>query len=249
MSLMRALSGVLGVALLALPAIARPGDAASGTDLSWIGSLPGFALKDQAAGETSYLISGDAAAAFEALKKGLGERGWLIAPGKSSSLSALSAQRMTATKGNVEALLHMKQAAVIVKLVVTTRIVEAPPPPPAPVAAPAAPKAPPAMKAPATAPAATAAVPPIELFDNGVRGSYRCNGAKVSVNGNNCEISLEGSCESLAVNGNSNRVRVLGRVGSIQVLGNQNTVSWSRAANPTPPRVANLGTGGSVREE
>jgi len=244
MRLRRALSCVLGLALLAVPAGARPGDAAADTDLSWIGTLPGFSLKDRGAGETSYLVAGDAAGAFETLKKGLTERGWQIAPGKSGTLSALSAQRMTATKGDVEALLHMKQAAVIVKLVVTTRTIGSTK---APVAA--APGA-----AAGTAPAspaqpAQAAAPPIELFDNGLRGSYRCEGSRVAVSGNNCEIALEGACESLTVNGNANRVRVRGRVASITVLGNQNSVTWSRAGNPSPPRVSNLGTGSTVREE
>jgi hypothetical protein len=240
MSLNRALSCVLGVALLILPV--RPGDAASETDLTWIGSLPGFALKDQAPGETSYLVSGDATAAFEALKKGLAERGWQITPAKSGSLSALSARRMTATKGDVEALLHMKQAAVIVKLVVTTRtIASAGAPTPAGLKT-----APPAAPAPAAAPAAG---PPIELYDNGLRGSYRCDGSRVGVNGNNCDITLEGTCESVAVNGNANRVRVLARVRSISVLGNSNTVTWSRAQNPSAPKVSNLGAASTVREE
>jgi hypothetical protein len=120
-----ALSCVL-VLLLTPFASARPGDATSATDLSWIGGLPGFSEKNKP-GETAYLVSGDGAKAWEALTKGLTERGWTIAGGSAKGLSALSAQRMTAVKGNVEASFYLKQAAVIQKLVVTRRtLAEAP---------------------------------------------------------------------------------------------------------------------------
>ncbi len=242
MSLFRVVACVLGTALLAVP-----GDASSDSDLAWVGMLPGFALKDKARDETSYLVNGDAKQAFDALTRSLAERGWRIEPGKSNTLSVLSAQRMTATKGEVEAFFHMKQAAIITKLIVTTRTV---------AAAPAVAPAPSAATAPAVKPAPAAPViaqapvlPPLEFYDNGIRGSYRCEGRRVSVNGNACELTLEGACDSLSVTGNGNRVRVLAQIGSISVLGNQNSVAWSKAGNPKPPRVSNLGSGSSVSAE
>jgi hypothetical protein len=196
-------------------------------------------------------VNGDAKQAFEALTKSLTERGWQIEPGKSNTLGVLSAQRMTATKGNVEAFFHMKQAAMLTKLIVTTRTIEAAPVAPASASAPAAVPAPAIKSAPAapSMKAQAATLPPLELYDNGIRGSYRCEGRRVSVNGNACDLTLEGSCESLSVTGNGNRVSVLAQVGSISVLGNQNTVAWSRAGNPKPPRVSNLGSGSSVSAE
>jgi hypothetical protein len=185
---------------------------------------------------------------MDALGKALAQHGWQTAPGKSSSLSALSAQRLIATKAGTEALFHMKQAAVIVKLVVTTRRL----PEAAAAAAPAAPA--PAAKPPAAAPAAAAAASAskaesLDFYDNGVRGTYNCDGRRVRITGNACELSLEGRCDSVAVMGNANRVRVLAAIGSINVTGNQNTVSWSKAQNPTPPRVSNLGAGSRVDAE
>ncbi len=236
MSLFRVVACVLGTALLAVP-----GDASSDTDLAWVGTLPGFALKDKASGETSYMVNGDAKQAFDALAKSLTERGWRIEPGKSNTVSLVSAQRMTATKGDVEAFFHMKQAAIITKLIVTTRTVA---PAPAPAAA-----AKPAPAAASSTKAQPAALPPLEFYDNGIRGSYRCEGRRVSVNGNACELTLEGACDSLSVTGNGNRVRVLAQIGSISVLGNQNSVAWSKAGNPKPPRVSNLGSGSSVNAE
>jgi hypothetical protein len=108
------------VLLLATLASAMPGDASSDTDLGWISQLPGFSEKSKP-GETAYLVSGDGAKAWEALSKGLTERGWSITGGSAKALSALSAQRMTAVKANVEASFHLKQAAVLQKLVVSRR--------------------------------------------------------------------------------------------------------------------------------
>ena len=239
MSLSRAVACVLGIVLLAIPASAQSQAALSDTDLAWVGTLPGFTLKDRAPSETSYLVSGDAKEGFVSLTKALTERGWRIEPGKSNTVSALSAQRMTATKGNVEASFHMKQAAILTKLIVTTRTLAAAASAPAVKAAPAVP----------IAKAQAAASAPLEFYDNGIHGNYRCEGRRVIVHGDACNLTLEGVCESLSVTGNGNRVRVVAQIGSISVLGNQNTVAWSKAGNPKAPRVENLGSGSSVIAE
>lgn len=241
----RALSRVLGgLVLAALWTGTALGDAS--TDLDWIGQLSGFSERSRGGGETSYLVSGDAQQAWDALAKGLSDRGWQVTAEKTNTLAALSARRMTAVKGNVEAFLHLKQAAVVQKLIVTRRTLDVPaaagtsrsgaaPPRPEP----AAPRAAPAK------PAGTS----IDLFDNGVTGTYHCEGSKVTVNGNAADITLDGSCQSLSVTGNGNRIRVDAGIESLSVLGNQNTVVWSRARNKTTPRIADYGSGNSVKAE
>jgi hypothetical protein len=70
---------------------------------------------------------------------------------------------------------------------------------------------------------------------------------EVIINSNDCKITLEGNCASLSVKGNDNRADVLGSIEVIKVLGNGNLVVWSADANPTRPRVENLGNENIVR--
>jgi hypothetical protein len=86
-------------------------------------------------------------------------------------------------------------------------------------------------------------------MDEGVKGSYACEGRDVTVNGNQCRLTLTGSCGGVTVNGNTNTLRIDGTVESIHTLGNGNTVAWSAAANPKAPRVSDLGNGNQVRKE
>lgn len=69
---------------------------------------------------------------------------------------------------------------------------------------------------------------------------------KVAVNGSSCKITIA-TVAKLAVNGSTNVIDI-DTAGKIAVNGSDNKVTWKKAAAGKKPKVANLGSGNSVKK-
>jgi hypothetical protein len=88
----------------------------------------------------------------------------------------------------------------------------------------------------------------ITINDDNVVRRIQCDGGTdIVLNGDDCKLTLEGDCHALSIQGDANRAEVLGAIESISVLGDNNLVTWSADANPTRPRVQNVGDDNVVR--
>jgi hypothetical protein len=213
--------------------------AASETDLSWIGKLPG--LQAQASRTTStdgykaiYTLTGDAGATLDSVRNGLTERGWTIQ--KSTDVPAGSADVRTLAAGKQGARLKVSIASALGVGTLTVELRGGEPGSGATGEA--------AVVAGGSGGKATVAVPGAGLVVAGSRvtETHDCNDGDVSVNGNSSGITLKGTCRTVTVAGNSNTVTIRGSVQAITAVGRANTVIWSADKNPRAPVVKHVGS-------
>lgn len=245
--LFAAAAGLLALALLV------PGASAADAELDWVARLPGVAhQKDKpvAGGIEHVFTATDGPRAFDGVREGLRERGFAIDKATDVGLGVGAVRTLRASRGQQRAKVTLNTSGGSTLLVVTLTGTAEPP-----TAAAGGRRGSSAGAAGAAqeligsllggVPAAGGAAG-LEIFDNGVEQTHDCGGRAVAVHANRTRLTFEGDCPEVAANGNDNRIVINGRVGRISAAGNGNTISWSPAANPLEPRVADLGRGNSI---
>lgn len=259
--------------VVALSLSIAPFSPAGDVELAWIGQIPGLKPALQRGGPTGeaiYEVKGDPAVVFEKLHAGFVRNGWTIEKFRNAGLAGVALRTLVAVKGGTRAkaiLAAGEGGSLIVNFAPADRDASAAsssaeaasaaaaaasavrdvikvnrPPAPAASAAPATPPAP----ATRTTGTATPAGPRLVLLENRTTGAWACHETEVVVNSNSNDFALEGDCRDVIVNGNRNRIHITGRVTGIETKGKDNVVSWSAAANPTPPRQRKLGEGSQI---
>jgi len=210
-------------------------------EIDWIVSLTGVKTTTVAhKGATVNVVCagiGSTSSLLGSIRTGLAKRGWTITPGSDVQALGASVTTIRAQKGGMLLAVSSQEVGVLKTLQLSLDKGGAPatPAPSGETGTEATPSTPPR------------AGPDVFIDDGNTEKTIPCTaGQRVLIRGGHNTITLTGECGTVEISGSHNEISVKARVEKISLLGSYNTVEWSKGANPTAPRVSDLGTENEV---
>lgn len=248
MNMKRAL--VFAAAVLA----SRAAPAVAGTEVDWIGKLPGLSLQTSkttasAGFKAIYRLSAEVDATMDSVRSGLTERGWTIRKEADTPVGGLEVRTLTADKDGARVKVSVSNAVGVGTVTVSLQSGAAAGPERSRSSSRSSGSVDDIVRGALEGAGMGSAGGGLVLIQNGVTETHDCNGGDVSVNGNRSEITLGGECGTVKVLGNSNTVTVEATVQAIYAVGRSNTVVWSAQKNPRAPAVSNVGSQNRVHSD